>query len=76
METAVRKLTIKTLQDRIAMLKIVCNSYSMQFDDKKLDHEQKSQVARRWDAALKESRSLQSTLESLEKEEREQHAGQ
>ncbi len=70
MEPAVRKLTIKTLQSRIATLKIVCDGYSKQFEDGTLDQAQKSEIAHRWDAALKEIRALLLALDRLEREEK------
>lgn len=72
MEKVIRKQRIETLQSLLTMLKIECNGYAEQFDDETLDQKQKSEIAHRWDAALKERRSLQSTLNHLEQEERVQ----
>lgn len=71
MDSAERKLTIKNLQERLAPLKIACNNYSKEFDEAKLDQERQSLIAHQWDAALKESRTLQFVLDALEIEERE-----
>jgi hypothetical protein len=68
---AIRKLTIKSLHGQMEILKFVRDDCAMQFEDGKLDQGQKSVIAQRWDAALKESRSLLLTLDRLEQEERE-----
>lgn len=72
MDRAARKLTIQTLKGRVALLKIVCDSYSKEFNEETLNQEQKSLINLRWDIALKEMHSLQLMLESLELDEREQ----
>jgi hypothetical protein len=66
-----RKLTIKGLQEQLALLKVACNNYSKEFDEARLHQDRQSLIARRWDKALKESRALQFVLDSLEIEERE-----
>ena len=74
MDLAGRKLTIRSLQEQLALLKIACDNFSKEFDEAKLDQERQSLIARQWDAALRESRSLQFVLNALEIEERE-HQG-
>ena len=71
MDPTDRKLTIKGLQEQLALLKIACNNYSREFDEARLDQDRQSLIARRWDKALKDSRALQSILDGLEIEERE-----
>ena len=71
MDPTDRKLTIKGLQEQLALLKIACNNYSKEVDEARLHQDRQSLIARRWDKALKESRALQFVLDSLEIEERE-----
>ncbi len=72
MEPAERKLTIKTLQGKLAALKIACDSFSKEFDQETSNRAKQALAAERWDSALKESRALQFVLDCLEREEREQ----
>jgi len=63
LEQAERKLTLKTLQGQLALLKIACDGFSREFDEETSDREQQARVANKWDAALKECRALQFVLD-------------
>lgn len=73
MKRVVRSLTIGSLRSRIAILKMVCDGYSMQTKDGTLSQERKAEVARLWGAALKEARALQYRQDTLEVEEGKTH---
>ena len=70
MDRATRKLTIAALQACVASLQITCDAYSKEFERERLTLEQKSLIARRWDTALGEWRSLLFTLEQLRNAQR------
>jgi hypothetical protein len=70
MDQATRKLTIATLKDRVELLKIACDAYYRDFKGETLTSSQRSEVAHKWDTALKEWRSLRSTLAQLQDAER------
>jgi hypothetical protein len=69
MDRATRKLTIRTLQGRVALLQTACDAFSKDFEKETLSSDQKAQIAHRWDTALKEWRSLRFTLEQLQSAE-------
>lgn len=71
MDPAERKLTIKTLQGQLALLKIACDSLSREFDQETSNRAKQALAAERWGGALNERRALQFVLDCLEKEERE-----
>ena len=72
MDPADRKLTIKTLQERLAQLKFACDGFSKELNQESSNPAQQALVANQWDAALKERRALQFVLDSLELEEQKE----
>ncbi len=71
MDEATRKLTIATLRGRVSLLQIACDAFSKDFKRETLTTDERSQIAHKWDSALKEWRSIRSTLAQLENDERE-----
>lgn len=71
MESSFRKLRIEFLRAEMELRRLTCESLARKFEEGPLTYEQRSQIFRRWEEALKESHLLQATLDTLEQEEKE-----
>lgn len=69
MESSFRKLRIEFLRGEMELRRLACESLARKFEEGPLSYEQKAQLFRRWEDALKESHLLQATLDTLEREE-------
>jgi hypothetical protein len=71
MDPATRKLMTETFKGRVALVRSTCAAHTKDLEKKTLPSDERSLIARRWDTALKEWRSLHFTLEQLQNAGRE-----
>ena len=75
MKSSFRELRIQYLTAELELRRVACNSLARKFEERSLTFEQRADLFRRWEDALKESHLLQSMLGTLEREEELEHKG-